>query len=141
MPCIDRNKRDMEKVKTIAVNVAVIAAISLALLWGNALYRQHVQFDKGEKGTASGDFPAAVAGYEAAIHMYTPASSIVPRSAQKLWDLGQMAEANHDVARALIAYRALRSSFYAVAGIYSPGHDWIERCDARIAVLVQQQAQ
>lgn len=128
----------MEKVKTIAVNVAAIALISVALFWGNALYRQYVQFEKGEKGTASGDFPAAVAGYEAAIHMYTPGSSIVPRSAQKLWDLGQMAEANHDKTRALIAYRALRSSFYAVAGIYSPGTEWIQRCDARIAALVAQ---
>ncbi|MBJ6798831.1 hypothetical protein [Geomonas propionica] len=127
----------MEKVKTIAVNVAAIAVISLVLLWGNALYRQYVQFDKGEKGTASGDFPAAVAGYEAAIHMYTPGSSIVPRSAQKLWELGQMAEANHDKARALIAYRALRSSFYAVGGIWSPGKEWIELCDARIAALVK----
>ncbi|QXE90123.1 hypothetical protein [Geomonas subterranea] len=129
----------MDKVKTIAVNVAAIALISLALFWGNALYRQYVQFEKGEKGTASGDFPAAVAGYEAAIHMYTPGSSIVPRSAQKLWDLGQMAEASHDTRRALIAYRALRSSFYAVGGIWSPGHEWIELCDARIAKLVQQQ--
>jgi hypothetical protein len=126
----------MEKVKTIAVNVAAIAIISVVLLWGNALYRQHVQFDKAEKGVASGDFPAAVAGYEAAIHMYTPGSSIVPRSAQRLWDLGQMAEANRDAARALIAYRALRSSFYAVDGLISPGREWIERCDARIAVLV-----
>ncbi|MBU5638394.1 hypothetical protein KOM00_16840 [Geomonas sp. Red69] len=129
----------MEKVKTIAVNVAAIAVISVALFWGNALYRQYAQFEKGEKGTASGDFPAAVAGYEAAIHMYTPGSSIVPRSAQKLWDLGQMAEANHDTARALVAYRALRSSFYAVASIYSPGQEWIQRCDARIAALVAQQ--
>lgn len=129
----------MEKVKTIAVNVAVVAFISVALFWGNALYRQYVQFDKGEKGTASGDFPAAVAGYEAAIHMYTPGSSVVPRAAQKLWEIGQMAEANHDTARALIAYRALRSSFYAVAGICSPGQDWIQRCDARIAALVAQQ--
>lgn len=129
----------MDKVKTIAINVAAIVAISLALLWGNTLYRQYVQFDKGEKAMLAGDFTAAVAGYEAAIHMYTPGSSVVPRAAQKLWDLGQMAEARHDAPRALIAYRALRSSFYAVAGIHAPGQDWIARCDARIADLVLQQ--
>jgi hypothetical protein len=129
----------MEKLKTIAVNAAAIALISLVLIWGNTLHRQHTQFDKGEKGLAAGDFPAAVAGYESAIHMYTPGSSLVHQSAQKLWQIAEQAERRGDVPRALIAYRSLRSSFYAVAGIYSPGTDWIERCDARIAALVKSQ--
>ncbi len=129
----------MEKLKTIAVNVATVALISLALIWGNTLYRQHVQFDKGEKGWAAGDFNAAVAGYESAIHMYTPGSSLVERSAKRLWELGEMAEQKGDLPRALIAYRSLRSSFYAVAGLYAPGQDWIKRCDARIAELLKRQ--
>ena len=140
IPCIDgQETKAMEKVKTIAVNVAVIALISVALIWGNTLYRQHAQFEKGEKGWSAGDFTAAVAGYEAAIHMYTPGSPTVERSAENLWRIGQMAEQNRDAARALIAYRALRSSFYAAAGVYTPGEVWIKRCDARIAALVQMQ--
>lgn len=129
----------MEKAKTIAVNAAAIAVICVVLIWGNTLYRQHVQFDKGQKGWVAGDFIAAVSGYEAAIHMYTPGSSLVDKSAQSLWEIGKMAEKNGDLPRALIAYRALRSSFYAVAGIYSPGREWIARCDARIAELVRMQ--
>jgi len=129
----------MEKVKTIAVNVAAIALISIVLIWGNTLYRQHVQFEKGEKGMAVRDFPAAVAGYESAIHMYTPGSSLVERSAQRLWEIGQITERSGDIPHALIAYRALRSSFYAVAGINTPGKDWIARCDDRIAALVKMQ--
>lgn len=129
----------MENVKTIAVNAAVLALISILLIWGNTLYRQHVQFGRGEKAIAAGDFPGAVAGFESAIHMYTPGSSLVERSAQRLWEIGQLTERQGDVARALIAYRSLRSSFYAVAGLTSPGKEWIERCDARIAVLVKMQ--
>ena len=129
----------MEKVKTIAVNVAFVALISVVIIWGNTLYRQHVQFDKGEQAFAAGDFPAAVSGYESAIHMYTPASSLVDRAAQKLWELGEVAAQRGDRPRALIAYRALRSSFYAVAGIYSPGEQWIQQCDTRIAQLLKQQ--
>jgi hypothetical protein len=128
-----------EKVKTIAVNVAAVVLISVILIWGNTLYRQHVQFDKGEKGAAAGDYLAAVAGYEASIHMYTPGSSLVEKSARRLWEIGQQAEQRGDVARALIAYRSLRSSFYAVTWICSPGKAWIERCDARIALLVKMQ--
>lgn len=128
---------DMEKVKTIAVNVAAAALISLVLIWGNTLYRQHAQFEQGEKGWAAGNFPAAVAGYESAIHMYTPGSSVVEKSAQKLWAIGQACEQRRDFPCALIAYRALRSSYYAIAWIYAPGKEWIERCDARIAALVK----
>jgi hypothetical protein len=129
----------MEKVKTIAVNAAVIALISLVLVWGNTFYRQQVQFEKGEKAVAAGDFLAAVAGYESAIHMYTPLSSLVDRSAQRLWELGGMAAQGGDLPRALIAYRSLRSSFYAVAGICPPGEQWIRRCDSRIAELLKLQ--
>ena len=126
----------MEKVKNIAVNAACIALISLVLIWGSTLYRQHVQFDKGERGAAAGDFLAAVAGYESAIHLYTPASSLVERSAQRLWELGELTLQRGDLPRALIAYRSLRSSFYAIAGINAPGQSWIRKCDARIAQIL-----
>jgi tetratricopeptide (TPR) repeat protein len=128
-----------DTLKTIAVNVTIAAIAAIILIWGNALYRQHVQFDKGEKGLAAGNFPAAVAGYESAIHMYTPGASLTEKSAQKLWQIGQMLEARGDVQRALIAYRALRSSFYSIEWLYSPGKEWIAKCDARIAILVRQQ--
>lgn len=129
----------MEKIKTIAVNAAFIALVSVALIWGTTLYRQHVQFDKGELGMAAGDFLGAVSGYESALHMYTPFSPLVDRSAQRLWDLGEMAVQRGDQPRALIAFRSLRSSFYAVDGIYTPGEDWIRKCDARIAQLLSRQ--
>jgi hypothetical protein len=129
----------MDTFKTIAVNVAAAVILGALLVWGNALYRQHVQFDKGERALAARNFNGAVAGYESAIHMYTPGSSLVGLSAQRLWELGQQAEKSGDAPRALIAYRALRSSFYAVAGLYAPGQQWIERCDQRIAVLVKGQ--
>ncbi|UFS72273.1 soluble NSF attachment family protein [Geomonas sp. RF6] len=125
--------------KKLALNIALVAVVSIVLLWGNTLYRQHVQFDKGEKAYAAGDFVGAVAGYDAAIHMYTPGSSLVERAAQKLWEIAEVCERSGDVPRALVAYRSLRSAFYGVAGLYSPGTDWIAKCDARIAGLVQRQ--
>ena len=127
----------MEKVKTIAVNVAVAALVAVVLLWATTLYRQHVQFENGEQGLKNSNFPAAIAGYESAIHMYTPGSSLVEQSAQRLWEIGQILERQGDAPRALIAYRSLRSSFYAISWLYTPGKSWIERCDARIAVLVR----
>ncbi|GFO67461.1 hypothetical protein GMLC_10400 [Geomonas limicola] len=128
----------MEKIKSIAVNAAFIALVSIVLIWGNTLYRQHVQFSKGERAMAAGDFVGALAGWESAIHMYTPFSPTVDQSAQRLWDLGESCVRRGDTTRALLAYRSLRSSFYALSGFYQPGEEWIKKCDARIAQLVKQ---
>jgi hypothetical protein len=131
----------MEKAKTIAVNIAVIAAVSIILIWGNTWYRQWSQFNRGEKALAAGDYISAVAGYESAIHMYTPWSPLVERSAERLWSIAEGFERKGDLVRALIAYRSLRSSFYATRGLYTPGTEWIARCDGKIDSLVKLQAQ
>jgi len=123
-------------VKSIFLHTLIIAVIAAALLWGNTLARQKEQFSRGEEARARGDLIAAIAGYEAAIHMYTPWSSLVETSAARLWAMGEGFERQGDTERALIAYRSLRSSFYAVRGLSAPGTSWIERCDAKLAKLV-----
>jgi len=131
----------MEKAKTIAVNVVVTAIIAIILIWGNTLYRQWSQFNRGEAALSQGDYIAAVSGFEAAIHMYTPGGPWVERSAEKLWRVGEMLEQEGDRGRALVAYRALRSSFYSAWGLAKPGKGWIARCDEKIAQLVKPQKQ
>jgi hypothetical protein len=127
----------MEKAKTITANIVVITVISLALLWGNTFYRQFTHFKRGEKALAAGDTIAAIAGFESAIHMYTPGSGLVDRSAEQLWAIGEKMERTRNVDKALIAYRSLRSSFYAVRGLTNPGSDWIARCEAKIDQLLK----
>jgi tetratricopeptide (TPR) repeat protein len=127
----------MEQFKSIAVNIAVIAAISLILLAGNTQYRQWSQFAKGEAAEHAGDLNQATAGYEAAIHMYTPFSPLVNEAAQGLWRLGESARQRGDKERALGCYRALRSSFYSATWLLQPGEEWIGRCDERIATMVK----
>ncbi len=130
----------MEKITSITVNIIVVALVCLMLIWANTYYRQCIQFQKGEAAIKSGDYIAAIAGYESAIHMYTPGSSLVDESAEKLWAIGTAFERGGDLQRALIAYRSLRSSFYAARGLYTPGQQWIGRCDLKIAELLDAQA-
>jgi hypothetical protein len=129
----------MSKARSIAEHVIVAALISIVLIWGNILYRQWSQYGKGEDAMAKGDAIAAISAYEASIHMYTPLSPLVERAAERLWQLGQQLEQKGDAPKALLAYRALRSSFYAVSSLNTPGTDWIARCDTRIALLVNAQ--
>ena len=125
-----------ERIATIALNAAVISLICLLLFFAGTWWRLQDQFALGEEAFRRGDFTGAVAGYESAIHMYIPFNRTIEKSAQQLWNIGENNERLGDVNRALIAYRALRSSFYADRWLVTPGMDWIARCDTKIAALV-----
>ena len=124
-----------ERIKIILINGICIVAISLLLFVAGTWWRMQTQFALGNEAFSKGDFPGAVAGYESAIHMYIPFHPTIEQSARQLWILGEINERQGDINRALIAYRALRSSFYAARWLVTPGMDWIARCDARIAAL------
>jgi tetratricopeptide (TPR) repeat protein len=125
-----------EQIKAILINGAVIVFICLLLFLAGTWWRMAAQFDLGEEALQRGDFPGAVAGYESAIHMYIPFHPTIENAAEKLWQIGEINEKQGDVNRALIAYRSLRSSFYAAHWLMTPGKDWIERCDKKIAALL-----
>lgn len=125
-----------ERVTAIVVNSVAISLICLLLFFAGTWWRLHDQFSLGEEAFRRGDFTAAVAGYESALHMYIPFSPTVEKSARQLWIIGEATERQGDITRALIAYRALRSSFYADRWLVTPGTDWIARCDQKIAALV-----
>ena len=127
----------LDRTKTILVNAVVIAVISILLFAGATQFRQWSQFSRGEHALAAGDHINAIAGFESAIHMYTPFSPLVERSAKKLWAIGQEMEARGESEKALIAYRALRSAFYSTHGLTRPGMNWIARCDEKIRLLAK----
>ena len=125
-----------DRIKTILVNAVVIFLICLLLFFAGTWWRMQAQFNLGEEALRRGDFAGAVAGYESAIHMYIPFNATIEIAAQQLWNIGESNERLGDITRALISYRALRSSFYAARWLVTPGRDWIERCDKKIAALV-----
>jgi hypothetical protein len=121
--------------KKILLHIFLISVVFVVLFWGNTLFRQHSQFLRGEQALARKDVIAAISGYASAIHMYTPGSPLIETAASRLWSLGENLEQAGDTERALIAYRSLRSSFYAVRGLTNPGSTWITRCDRKLAKL------
>ncbi len=125
-----------EQLKNIIANGIVICLISLLLLLAGTWWRMSSQFSRGEEAYRKGDFTGAVAGYESALHMYIPYHPTIEKAAEKLWRIGETNEHLGDVNRALIAYRSLRSSFYADHWLMTPGMEWIEKCDKKIAALI-----
>lgn len=125
-----------EQVKSIIVNGTVIILVSVLLFFASTWWRMSSQFSSGEAALLKGDFPGAVAGFESALHMYIPFHPTIEKAAEKLWQIGEANERLGDVNRALIAYRSLRSSFYADHWLITPGAAWIEKCDRKIAALI-----
>lgn len=108
----------------------------IAMIWGRTYYSQWKQFNIGEEAFRKGNMRDAVTGYESAIHMYTPGSSMVKKSIDRLWEIGDMFERRNEYDWALLSYRSLRSSLYAVRSFYTPYPEWIERCDKKIAHIL-----
>lgn len=125
-----------EQLKGIIANAIVIIFISLLLLLAGTWWRMSSQFRLGEEALHRGDFTGAVSGYESALHMFIPFHPTIEKAAEKLWQIGETNERLGDTNRALIAYRSLRSSFYADRWLVSPGLIWIEKCDKKIAALI-----
>jgi len=127
-----------EQVKSIIANGIVITLVSLLIFLAGTWWRMNSQFNQGEAALLKGDFPGAVAGFESALHMYIPYHPTIEKAAERLWQIGETNERLGDVNRALIAYRSLRSSFYAAHWLVTPGTAWIEKCDEKITALVPQ---
>ncbi len=125
-----------DRITAILANTVVIILICLLIFFAGTWWRLHEQFTLGEAALRKGDFTGAVAGFESAIHMYIPFNPKIEKAAQHLWTIGEANERLGDITRALIAYRALRSSFYAARWLVTPGMAWITRCDQKIAALV-----
>lgn len=111
------------------------AALFVALVWARVYQLQRAHFNAAEGYLAKGDYKLALREYDTAMHFYTPFSSIIDRAALRLWEMGGEYERNGKYDLAVIAYSSIRSSFYAARSFYTPGREWIRKCDEKIAEL------
>ena len=133
---------DKGKVIRFARNAVLIFVVLTAMVWVKTYFSGRAQYLAGERAYTAGNMKDAISDYETAIHMYAPLAGYVPASAQRLWEIGMGFEKAGDYDWALIAYRSLRSSFYAVRSFYTPYREWIDRSESKIdEVLEAQKAQ
>lgn len=118
------------------VMIAVLIIFVLVLIIGaRVFYLQRSHFMAAEKYYHEADYKLALREYDTAMHFYTPLSPYIQKSAERLWQIGEMFERQQRFDWANIAYSSIRSSFYASRSLYTPGKDWINRCEGKIADL------
>ena len=114
---------------------AAVCAIFILLVSGRVFYLQRSHFMNAEEYFMKAEWKLAIREYDNAMHFYTPWSPYVQRSAEKLWQTGEMFEKQGRLEWARLAYASIRSSLYASRGLYTPRKDWIIKCDDKIADL------
>ena len=115
------------------------ATIMLLMVFFKVYYSSMKEFHLGEDAFHKRDLNMAITHFERAIHWYTPFNQYVSGSAKGLWEIGEMAEKQNDSEVALLAYRTLRSGFYAVRSFYTPYKDWIDKCNEKISAILASQ--
>lgn len=111
------------------------AVIFFILIFGKVFYMQRSHYLQAEQYYLAADFKLATLEYDSAMHNYTPWSPYIRKSAERLWQIGEIFERKGRPDLAMIAYSSIRSSFYASRSLYTPGKEWIEKCDDKIVSL------
>ncbi|MDE0848036.1 MAG: hypothetical protein OSA44_04415 [Nitrospinaceae bacterium] len=94
------------------------------------------EFLLAEDHLAKNELSKAVNHYERALRWFLPFSRTPNRAAEKLWEIAQNQQTQNQNIEALKTYRILRSAFYSVRSIYTPGKKWIHLCNEKIAHLM-----
>jgi hypothetical protein len=121
--------------KKYLVSVTLFLVLFFFLIGGKVIYSQRVHFTNAEQYFAKSDWKSAMREYDLTMHFYSPVSPYIQKSAERLWQLGEMFEKKGKPDWAIIAYSSIRSSFYASRSLYTPGKEWIEKCDEKISSL------
>lgn len=115
----------------ILVGIAVVVlSTGIKVIW-NA----QDQWQQAETLEAT-DPDKAMEHYERVIHWHVPLLSLSDDAAEKMWAYAEGQEALGNSEKAINTYRVLRGAFYAARSVYTPGRDWIARCNEKIAAIM-----
>jgi hypothetical protein len=118
--------------------IALFIFILFSMIYLKVFFSSRVEFRTAEAARLKGNDREAITHYERAILWYLPIGGYVEPAAEALWKLGLLLE-EKDKKLALEAFRSLRSGFYATRSFYTPGWEWIDRSDQKIASLMAQE--
>ncbi len=125
--------------RRVTMLAAAIILIVLLMVFMKVTMSARNEYELAEKALSQGNVEEAITHFNRALHWYSPGSTSVRNSVERLWEIGNKAEHAQNDATALNAYRMLRSGLYSARSFYTPYTDWIDKCDYRIATIIAQQ--
>lgn len=134
-PFLD-NSGTYKWLKTVSL-VTAVTAILLIVVWVRVFHGSMQACQEGETYFKANQYIKAITFFDRSIHWYTPFNPYVRKSSERLWEISKDAQKRGDIRLALIATRTIRRGFIAARSFYTPGRDWIEKCDLRIDALLK----
>ncbi len=117
--------------------ITAVTVILLIMVWVRVFYGSMQACQEGETYLKANQYIKAITFFDRSIHWYTPFNPYVDKSAERLWEISKDAQKRGDIRLALIAAKTIRRGFVAARSFYTPGKDWIEKCDLRIYELLK----
>ncbi len=118
----------------IAIIVGILFITTVVKIYASA----HGELKLAQKLVQEKRLTDAIPHFERAIHWYLPGLDVTDKAAQGLWDTAQTFETTGELQKALDSYRLLRGAFYSTRSVFTPGKEWIARCNEKIAALMAQ---
>jgi hypothetical protein len=114
-----------------------LVVIGFLVLWGRAFHGSMKAYEEAEALFRASDYVRAVTFFDRSIRWYTPFNPYVDKSAQRLWDIADLAEKEGNTRLALMALRTIRRGFRAAESFYTPGKEWTAKSNSRIEQLLR----
>lgn len=121
------------------VLVFILLMIMFLAIWARAFIGSMKDFARGEGYFNNEQYIKAITYFDRSMHWYTPFNSYIKRSAEYLWKISEQAEQINDNQLSLIALETIRNGFYSSRSFYTPGANWIKRCDDEILNITKDQ--
>ncbi|MEE9258066.1 MAG: hypothetical protein V3U37_00870 [Nitrospinaceae bacterium] len=115
--------------------LAVVAVLSLGTVI-KVYLAANSELKTAETSFSQNNLDQAATHYERSIQWYLPGLGPQTEAAEGLWSVAMEYESRADTEKALSAYRLLRGAFYSTRSFYTPGAEWINRCNEKIASLM-----
>ena len=116
--------------------ILCLVMIGFFMVWARSFYGSMKAYNQGEIYFNEQQYVRAITFFDRSLHWYTPHNPYVQKSAERLWDIAMRAEQQGNTRLALIATRTIRRGFYAARSFYTPGKNWINKCDLKINELM-----
>jgi hypothetical protein len=109
-----------------------LLAVFLLIIWFRIYVGSKQDYGRGMGFLESDETIRAITYFDRSLHWYAPWNPYVEKSAQRLWEIGNRAQEQGETKTAIIAFQTIRQGFYAARSLWTPGKEWIRKCDLKI---------
>ena len=127
------------KLKPLILQIGIILFIMASSFLVKVYLNASSHLETANKFLAEENYADASIHFQRSLDWFFPGLDLKEQAAEGLWNIARHFESKNDLQHALDTYRLLRGGFYGARSFYTPGKDWIQKCNLKIAELMARQ--